>query len=86
MRSTTLKIFKSGRCLRRMDTVARTSSVGVSGLRRAPRDLRGLCKRGKAEAALQSLREIMGKLKLTLNGKKTRICKVPEGGHRRRDY
>jgi hypothetical protein len=27
---------------------------------------------------LQSLREIMGKLKLTVNGEKTRICKVPE--------
>ena len=26
-----------------------------------------LCRRGKAEAALQSLREIMGKLKLTVN-------------------
>ena len=33
--------------------------------------------RGKAEAALQSLREIMGKLKLTVNGE-DRICKVPE--------
>ena len=38
-----------------------------------------LCRRGKAEAALQSLREIMGKLKLTVNEEKTRICKVPEG-------
>ena len=26
-----------------------------------------------------SLREIMGKLKLTVNEEKTRICKVPEG-------
>ena len=34
---------------------------------------------GEAEAALQSLREIMGKLKLTVNEEKTRICKVPEG-------
>src|SRR5258708_10363643 len=42
-------------------------------------DLVILCRRGKAEAALQSLREIMGKLKLTVNGEKTRICKVPEG-------
>ena len=42
-------------------------------------DLVILCRRGKAEAALQSLREIMGKLKLTLNEEKTRICKVPEG-------
>jgi hypothetical protein len=42
-------------------------------------DLVILCKRGKAEAALQSLGEIMGKLKLTVNEEKTRICKVPEG-------
>ncbi len=38
-----------------------------------------LCRRGKAEEALQRLREIMGKLKLTVNEEKTRICKVPEG-------
>ena len=38
-----------------------------------------LCRRGKVEAALQRLREIMGKLKLTVNEEKTRICKVPEG-------
>ena len=42
-------------------------------------DLVILCRRGKAEAALQSLREIMGKLRLTVNEEKTRICKVPEG-------
>ncbi len=42
-------------------------------------DLVILSRRGKAEAALQSLREIMGKLKLTVNEEKTRICKVPEG-------
>ena len=41
-------------------------------------DLVILCKRGKAEEALSRLREIMGKLKLTVN-EKTRICKVPEG-------
>ena len=41
-------------------------------------DLVILCKRGKAEAALQRMREIMGKLKLTVNEEKTRICKVPE--------
>ncbi len=39
-------------------------------------DLVILCRRGKAEAALQSLREIMGKLKLTVNEEKTRICKL----------
>ena len=40
-------------------------------------DLVILCKKGKAEEALQRLREIMGKLKLTVNEEKTRICKVP---------
>jgi RNA-directed DNA polymerase len=42
-------------------------------------DLVILCRRGRAEEALQRLREIMGKLKLTVNEEKTRICKVPEG-------
>ena len=42
-------------------------------------DLVILCRRGKAEEALQSLREIMARLKLTVNEEKTRICKVPEG-------
>jgi RNA-directed DNA polymerase len=42
-------------------------------------DLVILCRKGKAEAALHHLREIMGKLKLTVNEGKTRICKVPEG-------
>src|SRR3984893_15155209 len=42
-------------------------------------DLVILCRRGKAEEALQRLREIMGQLKLTVNEEKTRICKVPEG-------
>jgi group II intron reverse transcriptase/maturase len=41
-------------------------------------DLVILCPRGKAEEALSRLREIMGKLKLTVNEEKTRICKVPE--------
>ncbi len=41
-------------------------------------DLVILCRKGKAEEALQRLREIMGKLKLTVNEEKTRICKVPE--------
>jgi group II intron reverse transcriptase/maturase len=41
-------------------------------------DLVILCKRGKAEEALQWMRTIMGKLKLTVNEEKTRICKVPE--------
>jgi len=42
-------------------------------------DLVILCRRGKAEEALRRMREIMGKLKLTVNEEKTRICKVPEG-------
>ena len=42
-------------------------------------DLVILCRKGKAEEALQRLREIMGKLKLTVSEEKTRICKVPEG-------
>ena len=41
-------------------------------------DLVILCKPGKAEEALQWMRVIMGKLKLTVNEEKTRICKVPE--------
>ena len=41
-------------------------------------DLVILCRPGKAEEALQRMREIMGKLKLTVNEEKTRICKVPE--------
>jgi RNA-directed DNA polymerase len=42
-------------------------------------DLVILCRRGKAEEALQRLRELMGRLKLTVNEEKTRICKIPEG-------
>jgi len=41
------------------------------------RDLVILCRTGKAEEALRRLRELMGKLKLTVNEEKTRICKVP---------
>src|SRR6202795_3194966 len=41
-------------------------------------DLVILCRRGKAEEALQRMREIMGKLKLTVNEEKTRVCRVPE--------
>jgi RNA-directed DNA polymerase len=42
-------------------------------------DLVILCRRGSAEKALLHLREVMGKLKLTVNEEKTRICKVPDG-------
>ena len=41
-------------------------------------DLVILCRRGRAEEALQRMREIMARLKLTVNEEKTRICKVPE--------
>lgn len=41
-------------------------------------DLVILCGKGKAEAALQKLHDIMGKLKLKVNEEKTRICKVPQ--------
>jgi len=41
-------------------------------------DLVILCRKGRAEEALSRMREIMGKLKLTVNEEKTRICKVPE--------
>ena len=42
-------------------------------------DLVILCRRGSAENALHHLRAIMGKLKLTVNEEKTRICTVPDG-------
>jgi RNA-directed DNA polymerase len=42
-------------------------------------DLVILCRKGKAEEALQRMRELMGKLKLTVNEEKTRICTVPGG-------
>ncbi len=42
-------------------------------------DLVILCRKGKADEALARMRAIMGKLKLTVNEEKTRICKVPEG-------
>jgi len=42
-------------------------------------DLVILCRRGSAEKVLHHLRAIMGKLKLTVNEEKTRICRVPDG-------
>jgi RNA-directed DNA polymerase len=42
-------------------------------------DLVILCRRGNAEEALQQLREITARLKLTINEEKTQICKVPDG-------
>ena len=37
------------------------------------------CKPGKAEEAMQTMREMMDALRLTVNEKKTRRCQVPEG-------
>src|ERR1700758_4544571 len=37
-----------------------------------------ICCRGSAEQALATMRRIMGKLKLTVNETKTRVCKLPE--------
>ena len=37
-----------------------------------------ICCRGKAEEALDTMRNMMMKLKLTVNEKKTRVCKLPE--------
>jgi RNA-directed DNA polymerase len=42
-------------------------------------DLVILCRRGKAAEALARMRELMGKLKLTVSEEKTRICRVPDG-------
>jgi RNA-directed DNA polymerase len=42
-------------------------------------DLVILCRRGGRRTAPHHLREIMGKLKLTVNQDKTRICKIAEG-------
>jgi RNA-directed DNA polymerase len=41
-------------------------------------DLVILCRPGNAEEALTRMREIMGKLKLTVNEEKTRICRISE--------
>ena len=41
-------------------------------------DLVILCRKGNAATALQHLRNLMGKLKLTVSEEKTRICSVPE--------
>ena len=40
-------------------------------------DLTILC-RGRAEEAMNAMREMMGRLKLTVNEEKTRLCRVPE--------
>jgi len=65
---------------------SRQSSTNMLGLERRlgyrigtyADDLIILCRTGKAEKALRRLRELMGKLKLTVNEEKTRIYKVPK--------
>ena len=51
-------------------------------LRRSHRDLCGRSgdpvQEGQGRRGVATLREIMGKLQLTVNEEKTRICKVPE--------
>ena len=42
-------------------------------------DLVILCRKGQPKKALHHLRAILGKLKLTVNEEKTRICRVPDG-------
>jgi hypothetical protein len=37
-----------------------------------------ICCRGSAQEALATMRRIMGKLKLTVNETKTRVCRLPE--------
>jgi RNA-directed DNA polymerase len=37
-----------------------------------------ICCRGKAEEALATMRDLMVRLKLTVNEKKTKVCKLPE--------
>ena len=37
-----------------------------------------ICCRGRAEEALATMRDMMSKLKLTVNETKTRVCKLPE--------
>jgi RNA-directed DNA polymerase len=58
---------------------ARTGATPRQPYRDYADDLVILCKKGNADEALQQLRKIMSKLKLTVNEEKTRICKVPEG-------
>jgi group II intron reverse transcriptase/maturase len=38
-----------------------------------------ICCRGTAEKAMAAMRAMMSKLKLTVNEKKTRLCRLPEG-------
>jgi len=37
-----------------------------------------ICRRGRAEEALATMRDMMTRLKLTVNETKTRVCKLPE--------
>ena len=38
-----------------------------------------ICCRGRGEPALATMRDLMGKLRLTVNETKTRVCKLPQG-------
>ena len=60
-------------------TGVQTCALPISRLVTYADDLVILCRRGNAETALHHLRAIMGKLKLTVNDDKTRVCAVPEG-------
>jgi hypothetical protein len=69
LRSTTITL-RSNSALVRMSSMSRSNLRAVSNRTGAA---------NASEEALSRLREIMGKLKLTVNEDKTRICKVPEG-------
>ena len=81
------KVHRSRRCWQICTCAGSCWDGRCSGLERSlgtrivtyADDLVILCRKGKAEDALQRLREIMGKLKLAVNEEKTRICKGPEG-------
>ena len=66
----------SGSRMRRESHVRFCERAGVGSPRAT--HLVILCRRGSAEKALHHLRAIMGKLKLTVNEEKTRICRVPD--------
>lgn len=38
-----------------------------------------ICCKGQAEEALQAMRQVMGRLKLTVNEEKTHVCRIPQG-------
>lgn len=38
-----------------------------------------ICCKGQADQALQAMRQVMGRLKLTVNEEKTHVCRIPQG-------